>query len=106
MLQTHNLWLSRWALEQDYVSSNSSSTTYYLVELWLEFQLPLLQKDLLHNIMMRFKGIGAPLPTYTENTQNNLVGSKHSTIFTVTTAYYFVGHETSERSRKVYNITQ
>lgn len=45
--------------------------TYHLEEFGSEFQFCLLQKDLIHNIVMRFKGIGAPIRTHTENTQNN-----------------------------------
>lgn len=44
----------------------SHSTTFHMGEFGLQF--PLLWKDLIGKIMVRFKGIGAPTHTYMENT--------------------------------------
>lgn len=53
------------ALQQDYMSLNPSSTVYHLGEFGLWF--PLLQKDLIHIIVVRFKEL-VYLHIHTENT--------------------------------------
>lgn len=55
-----------WALEQDSMSSNPRSTTYQQGEFGLQF--PLLQKDLIHKIVVTFKKVSAPTHTHTKNT--------------------------------------
>lgn len=47
---------------------------------------------------MRLKALVPHTCSYRKHAKSYLVGSKYSTIVTVTTAYYFIGHETSESS--------
>lgn len=89
--QISSLWLSTWALEQDHLSWHCNSTIYHLGEFGLQFSV--LQKDLIHKTVVRFKGIGVSTHSHRKYIEQFLADSKYSMIWVVTIVYYFVGHE-------------